>query len=720
MKRLYTVFASLFAVATGVTAQTPNVAFTQVLTGLSKPIYVTHCGDDRLFVVQKGGTIKVVNHPNATTYTPLATPFLDITSSVLSSGNEQGLLGLAFHPDYKNNGYFYVDYITGSGAGTSVIERFTRSVADSNVADPSSGVILLQQPQPYTNHNGGCLQFGPDGYLYISFGDGGSGGDPGNRAQRIDTLFGKLLRVDVNNTNPPYYSIPPTNPFVNNPTARKEIWAYGLRNSWRYSFDRLTGDLWIGDVGQDLWEEVDFQAAGDTGGHDYGWRCYEGFHSYNTTGPCPADSGTLPVFEYPHGSECSITGGYVYRGAQIGSLYGKYVFADYCVGALRMLQNEVNGIYSDVTLIPGTFAITSFGEDKWGELYACSYTSGSNGKVYKITDQDCAPVATVLSDTSIFFCHYSKPVLKAPQGQDLVYQWLNHGDSIVGANAAQLAVQDTGTYSLVVTNAAQCTATSQAIHVLPSVAVDASISPIADVCFNSFGTQIQVTTSGGTFTGTGVDPETGFFNPFFQNVQYGLQTVTYLVNDSNRCGADTATFNYFAPPIVTLSNSYSPGHACANFGPIQLYADSAGGTFSSSAGTLTGSALDLSNVVTVWDSVYAFTISYTFTDANGCTGLTTDTLLAELCEGIESTDHASFNVYPNPASSEIRIDLYNNHQAVDATLFDVNGKATQRFVVPKGQNQIVRSIGELPDGVYMLRLNDASRVSYLKVVKAGE
>ena len=244
-------------------------------TGLITPVCISNAGDSRLFTVDQHGLIMIVD--SAGNVNPI--PFLDIKSHVTYSG-ERGLLGLAFHPRYKTNGYFYVNYV---GVGDSThISRFSVSTSDPGKADPSTEYKLLTLYQPYTNHKGGDLCFGSDGYLYIGLGDGGGGGDPGNRAQNLSEYLGKILRIDVNSGSP--YSIPQTNPFYNNPTARKEIWAYGLRNPWRFSFDRLTGDVWIADVGQDAYEEINFQPAAGTGGQNYGWRCYEGNNAYNITG----------------------------------------------------------------------------------------------------------------------------------------------------------------------------------------------------------------------------------------------------------------------------------------------------------------------------------------------------------------------------------------------------------------------------------------------------
>ncbi len=273
------IILSVFPPRQSIAASNASISVDEVIaSGLQAPVFITHAGDNsgRLFVLEQPGRIRVIKQGML-----LSTPYLDITSLVLYGG-ERGLLGLAFHPNYKQNGTFYVNY-TRQTDGATVIARYRVSATNPDLADSASATILMIIPQPYANHNGGCLQFGQDGYLYIGMGDGGSGGDPQNYAQNINSLLGKMLRIDVNNGNP--YAIPPDNPYVNRDGA-DEIWALGLRNPWRFSFDRLTGDLYIADVGQNAWEEVNFQAANAQGGINYGWRCREGAHPYNSNPPC--------------------------------------------------------------------------------------------------------------------------------------------------------------------------------------------------------------------------------------------------------------------------------------------------------------------------------------------------------------------------------------------------------------------------------------------------
>jgi glucose/arabinose dehydrogenase len=330
--------------------------------GLTRPTYLTHAGDDRLFVVEQPGRIRIVQNDQL-----LDRPFLDIAAKVSTDGNERGLLSVAFHPDYKSNGQFFVNY-TRQPDGATVIERYAVSTDDPDRADEQSGKVILTIVQPEPNHNGGLIKFGPDGYLYIGMGDGGGQGDQhgsiGN-GQNRKVLLGKLLRIDV--TNQDTYTIPRDNPFGT------EVWAYGLRNPWRFSFDRSTGDLYIADVGQNDFEEVNFQPASSNGGENYGWRIMEGLHCYDPSEGCDQSGLVLPIAEYSHAEGgCSITGGYVYRGLQYPVLNGAYFFSDYCTGYIWSLQRDGEQWLMTKRLESGV-RISSFGEDVNGEVYVVDH-----------------------------------------------------------------------------------------------------------------------------------------------------------------------------------------------------------------------------------------------------------------------------------------------------------------------------------------------------------
>lgn len=356
----------------------PALTKSLVTSGLDRPVFATLPPGDfkRFFVLEQHlGKIMILDLTGDTLY---ARPFLDIGASI-SGGNEQGLLGLAFHPDFASNGYFYIDFT--NTAGDTRIVRYQVPIADPDSADPGTADTLLRVDQPFSNHNGGWIAFGADGYLYISMGDGGSGGDPSNRAQDTNLLLGKQLRIDVDGGSP--YAIPPDNPFAGGGGAG-EVWNYGLRNPWRCSFDRLTHDLYIGDVGQSDWEEVSFQDA-DTGGVNFGWRLKEGTHCYNPSTNCdPSGITTDPIYEYPHSPECSITGGYVYRGCAIPSLQGTYFFSDYCSGGMWTFRYDGTTLidFQDRTTELGTSGlnVVSFAEDSYGELYFLTL----GGEIYKI------------------------------------------------------------------------------------------------------------------------------------------------------------------------------------------------------------------------------------------------------------------------------------------------------------------------------------------------
>jgi glucose/arabinose dehydrogenase len=383
----------------------PGISLNQVASGLARPVHITHAGDDsgRLFIVEQRGTILILEDDL------VEIPFLDIQDRVESpatgGGNEEGLLSVAFPPGYADKGYFYVYYTMRNG--DNVVSRFSLS-DDPNLADADSEaqILVLTHPQ-YNNHNGGQLAFGPDGYLYIGTGDGGGGGDPLDNAQDPSSLNGKLLRIDVEmvfttkdplgwfdpfneridcklqkHDNDGAYAIPADNPFIDDPDFRPEIWALGLRNPWRFSFDQETGDLYIADVGQNRWEEINFQPADSPGGENYGWNIMEGQECYGTSS-CDTQGLTLPVHVYPIFSspDCSITGGFVYRGEAYPALDGLYIYGDFCSGRIWGLQQD-NGAWETGLLATTDFRISSFGEDERGEIYVADMSGGS---IYKIS-----------------------------------------------------------------------------------------------------------------------------------------------------------------------------------------------------------------------------------------------------------------------------------------------------------------------------------------------
>jgi glucose/arabinose dehydrogenase len=383
-----------------------------ISSGLSAPVDITHAGDgsNRLFIVEQGGRIKIYNGTSL-----LTTPFLNI-STLITSGNERGLLSVAFHPDYENNRYFFVYYTNLTGAIT--IARYRTSATDPNVADANSGVVLLTIPKPFANHNGGDLNFGPDGYLYFGTGDGGSGGDPNNFAQNGNSLLGKMLRIDVNNfDNIPYYTIPADNPYVTDPNVDDRIWSLGLRNPWRWSFDRSTNDMWIADVGQGEREEVNFRSAGNTGKINYGWRCYEGSLPFNTNNCQPVNTYESPIFDYPHDGVTggfSITGGFVYRGNAYPLLQGYYICADYVSGNVwTIIANGGGWLTNRQAGLPSS--ISSFGEAEDGTLYAVSL----NGQIYTVAATSSLPIQSISAFSGIKLNGYNELKWRATNPQSL-------------------------------------------------------------------------------------------------------------------------------------------------------------------------------------------------------------------------------------------------------------------------------------------------------------
>ncbi len=415
-------------------------------SGFEEPVDIANAGDRRLFIVEKDGLIKIIDADGLV----LDTPFIDIDSRVNSGANERGLLGLVFHPDYENNGYFYVNYTTLDG--TTRISRFSVS-SNPDVADVDSELIILAIPQLHHNHNGGDLNFGPDGYLYIGMGDGGFSGDPENQAQNRQSLLGKMLRIDVDNpATGMNYGIPSDNPFVGDNTTLDEIWALGLRNPWRFSFDRQTGDMWIGDVGQDELEEIDFQPATSTGGENYGWRCYEGTAPFDPDG-CPADSTfTLPIHTYQNGfsTGCSVTGGFVYRGEAVPNLVGQYLYADYCSGRFWTIKPDGVGGWIDANV--GDFAdeeFSSFGENMDGELYVAAYAAG---EIYRIEETCSATVIepAITNESCPDNADGAIDLTVTGGTPPLTYEWST------GATTEDLSGLTGGIYDVVVTDALNC------------------------------------------------------------------------------------------------------------------------------------------------------------------------------------------------------------------------------------------------------------------------
>jgi len=429
--------------------QTARVDLVPWATGLSAAVDIAHCGDTRLFVARQNGLISIVT--DSITVTP--TPFLDLTDDVLWVG-EQGLLGLAFDPDYTSNGFFYVNYISTEGGLHSRISRFTVST-DPNVADPASEQIIYMADQPFSNHNGGDLEFGPDGYLYIAFGDGGGQGDPEGHAQDLSDPLGDIVRIDVSDAELAY-AVPPDNPYLGQPGILPEIWASGLRNPYRFGFDAGTGDLWIGDVGQGDWEEIDRIPGGSNGGENFGWRCYEGFAPYNTSDCAAEESYEAPLAVQFNGGDgwCAIIGGRVYRGSQWPNLEGHYIYTDFCLGEFWSMYETSPGVFVNQPVltenaIDGWSAIV---QDVSGELFVSNLIDGT---LFKIIDACPMGRPTITFDGS---------TLTSSPGNS--YQWFLNGLPLSSATEQSYTPVADGDFSVLVDLGDGCQLMSDAITVL--------------------------------------------------------------------------------------------------------------------------------------------------------------------------------------------------------------------------------------------------------------
>lgn len=444
--------APLLLLASSLSAQDPvTIALVPWATGLDTVTDITNAGDARLFVVRKQGLIEIVTD----SMTVAERPFLDIRGQVNSAGHEQGLLGLAFDPDYAESGRFYLNYITGTGTGTSVISRWTVS-ADPDSADAMSEEVLYTYPQPYANHNGGDLAFGPDGMLYIAFGDGGDAGDPQGHAQDLSNPLGDILRIDVSGVSG--YVVPPSNPYVSALDTLHEIWASGLRNPFRISFDREEGDLWIGDVGQSSWEEVDYVESGDPGGLNFGWRCYEGLAPFNTEGCAAQSTYAQPVAVHLNDGMftewCAVIGGYVYRGTDWPHLTGRYIYTDYCKPQFWSLRAEGGGWVDEMVLEDTAHtAWTVIGEAADGELFVGNEAPGT---VYKIIDR-CPMDAPTLT--------YTDGVLTS-SATDSTYLWYLNGLPIPGEDGPTYMPTENGAYHVVGVFMGGCRLSSDTLSII--------------------------------------------------------------------------------------------------------------------------------------------------------------------------------------------------------------------------------------------------------------
>lgn len=443
--------------ASDLAVNTPEPGFDleleQIASGLSRPCEIVNDGvhGDRMYILEQPGRVRMMDLEGNIEPEPL----LSIEPQVLSSGNEQGLLGLAFAPDFAESGHFFVNYTrSANGNMRTKVARFTAAGPDFTTTVPGSEVTVLEFVQDFSNHNGGQLSFGPEGYLYVATGDGGAGGDPNNRAQDLNSFLGKMLRIDVSELP---YTIPADNPFINDEEALDEIWAYGLRNPWKNAFDEETGDFYMADVGQLDVEEVNFEPAGFEGGANYGWRCFEGSDTYNGSG-CNGDDYVFPIMEYAHqnqgnGSRCSITGGRVYRGNVYGNLVGKYFSVDLCSGEYWVNWQEDGEWQEFLSTNTLTGNLVAFGADLSGELYAVR--SGLNGTIHKVKE-NCSLLATEISlDVNVLTASLT--------GEE--YQWFVDGSPLTVTDMPTLEIDGNGAYSVFVSTSAGCNIASNSLEV---------------------------------------------------------------------------------------------------------------------------------------------------------------------------------------------------------------------------------------------------------------
>lgn len=742
MKNLIAAF--IITLIAGTVSYSQNITLQTFATGFNQPVDLANAGDDKMYVVEKAGRIKVIT-PGSTTY-PV---FLDITSQVLATGGEQGLLGLAFHPDYAVNGYFYVCYTAGISPGNSIVARYTRSASNPLQADPSSALILLSIPQPFANHNGGCIKFGPDGYLYISIGDGGSAGDPQNNAQNLNSRLGKILRIDVNQTTPPLnYSIPAGNPFVGVSNAQPEIWAYGLRNVWRFSFDRLNGDLWMGDVGQNIWEEINRQPANSNGGQNYGWRCYEGNAVYNTTGCASASTMTPPVYVYQHlNGDCSITGGFVYRGALINNLWGKYLFTDYCSGLIRSLTQTSANTYEVANLLDANNSQhVSFGEDIYGELYLVQIQVGSILRI--VNNTNCKPKAFIT--TAPVSCGQSV-TLNALYHPSLTYQWQRNGSNITGATSHTYTATQSGNYRVIVTRTITgCSASdTSSVYFFPACPVPTitSVSPSLNAaqvnwtsqpCATKYRLQYRLQ---GTTTWTTVNniSSTGYQIT-------GLQAATnYQVRVRTQCSSNGSWLSDWSnitnfTTVGGVANCVPPAGVTVN----NITANSAQVNWQLISGAYgyrvrfrpLGSTIWTVNIINN-STASSFSLnnlnSSTTYEVQVCTKCHNDPIqLSSYSASVvfntpaqrigESIETNYIILYPNPASEQLNIQRQTGFKsAEDLTIliYDMNGQL-QLFKILNSEAHTGESsihIAHLPQGIYVAEIMQGDNRQTLKFVK---
>ncbi len=691
-------FILLFLLPVLAAAQ-PKIQLQQYASGFNKPVDIAHCGDSRLFIVEQRGIIWVLDSLG----NKQTTPFLDIDARVNSGGNEQGLLGLAFHPNFKTNGYFYVNYIKTNG--DTRISRFSVTIGDSTTANPDSEASMMDIEQPFSNHNGGCIKFGPDGYLYISMGDGGSAGDPNGNGQNTAALLGKMLRIDVNVDTAPFYKAPDDNPFVNDPAYAPEIWSLGLRNVWRFSFDKLNGSMWMGDVGQNVREEIDFEPAG-VGGRNYGWRCYEASVTYNTSGCAPIDNYIFPVYEYVHNvaNGCSVTGGFIYRGAKYPDLYAKYIFPDYCSGRWWVIAPDGTGNFATSILANlSAYEYSSLGEDRDGELYVCGH---GTGRIYKV--KELCSGFSIFGATSNATCagvsNGAAALTIIGAAQPYTVTWST------GATTAFLSDLAPGQYSVAVQDANQCvrrdTLTIGENAPIAGAPVVTFTGGVTALC-NGAPVDIQATQP----TGMGLSfvwfkdgaPVSGAISAVLTVMEPGVYTAGWI-NANNGCQSDASTG-------ITINNESVVPFTLEYTGGVIVPDETVTGQWLFEGVAIPG-AID-----SVFTPLESGNYSLLVTSPNGCT-------FAADIDVIVSSTHwpyqvREFLVTPNPATTILQVMAQTTApQTATVMLMDASGKIVREKTIYGDRLQCSFDLTDMPAGNYLCCLRVKEGVAVRKVIKS--
>jgi glucose/arabinose dehydrogenase len=685
-------------------AQTPVLTLNQVGSGFTRVTTLANAGDDRLFVCEKGGIIKFFRPYVG----PASTTFMDINSKVINptgDSDERGLLGLTFDPNFATNRRFYVNYINNSG--NTVVARYTVSETDPNIGVVASEEIILTITQPYSNHNGGCILFGPDGYLYIGMGDGGSGGDPQNYSQNRQSLLGKMLRIDVSGTGTGY-TIPESNPFTiaNDPnnTTLDEIWAIGVRNPWRWSFDSESGDIWMADVGQNLYEEINFQPANSVGGENYGWRCYEANSNYNTSG-CQAQSNyVFPIYNFAHSTgACSVTGGYVYRGNLYEDIYARYFFTDYCDGVIRSTFDDGQGGWTTESHGAFTsFQYTAFGEDGYGEVYIAR----QSGIIARLTIAASDPRAPISADGPLGICEGGSATLRTGLNPLLTYAWYKDNNLIAGANQATFEATEPGVYKVITTSDNGSKESIElTINILPAPATPSASIAQNNICEDqAFAIALNGTPAGGTFEGTGVEDSN--FNPF--NLGAGTYPVSYFVTGANGCESAPFGFNVVINPLPTVSLSGLDAEYCLD-SPLSTPVVSPAG------GTLNGPGASGTTFNPALAGAGEHVVSYTYADGNGCANTASFTVNVDACLSAENIEGNNYSISPNPFKETFQITFAQTTES-NITVFNAIGQAILTESNFSGITYTA-SLTTQPAGIYFLVVEQNGKTSSTKLIK---